>query len=76
MKRQTICKWMYVLMVILIVTWAVQLGIDYANYTPVLNSAPFRVFVFARVAQCLLFMITPVATVLYQKKKIKEEEKT
>ena len=74
MKRSTICKWMYGLMVILVVVWVVQLGIDYYNYSAILNSAPFRVFVLARTVQCLLFLIYPVATVLYQKKKMKDEE--
>ena len=74
MKRKTICKWMYALMVFLVVVWVAQLGMDYANYSPTMNSAPFRVFVLARSVQCLLFMIYPVATVVYQKKKIKEEE--
>ena len=74
MKRSTICKWMYGLMVILVVVWVVQLGIDYYNYSAILNSAPFRGFVLARTVQCLLFLIYPVATVLYQKKKMKDEE--
>lgn len=74
MKRKTICKWMYALMAILVIVWLGQLGIDYANYSPTENSAPFRVFVLARLVQCLLFMIYPVTTVIYQKKKIKEEE--
>lgn len=74
MKRQKICKWMFVLIGFEILVWIGQLCIDYANYSPVLNSAPFRVFVLARSIQCALFMIYPVATILYQKKKIKEEE--
>lgn len=74
MKRSTVCKWMYALMVILTVVWLGQLGLDYLNYSPVLNSAPFRVFILARFVQWLLFMIYPVATVLYQKKKMKDEE--
>lgn len=65
---------MYVLIVILIVVWAGQLCADYASYSPAENSAPFRTFVLARAVQCLLFLIYPVATVVYQKKKIKEEE--
>ena len=74
MERRKICKWMYALMAVLVVVWLGQLGADYANYSPAVNSAPFRVFVLARSVQCLLFMIYPVATVVYQKKKIKEEE--
>ena len=74
MKRSTICKWMYALMAILTAVWLCQLGMDYYHYSPIANSAPFRVFVLARLAQWLLFMIYPVATVLYQKKKMKDEE--
>lgn len=74
MKHSTVCKWMYALMVILTVVWLGQLGLDYLNDSPVLNSAPFRVFILARFVQWLLFMIYPVATVLYQKKKMKDEE--
>ena len=74
MKRKTICRWMYALMVILIVVWLGQLGIDYANYSPVENSAPFRSFVLARSVQCMLFMVYPVVSLVYQKKKMKEEE--
>ena len=74
MKRQKICKWMYLLIGIEIAVWAWQLCMDYADYSVTLNSAPFRIWVLARSVQCLLFMIYPVAMILYQKKKIKEEE--
>ena len=74
MKRRTICKWMYILMAILVGVWLWQLGIDYYNYSETLNSAPLRMRVLTRAAQCLLFVIYPVVNVLYQKKKIKEEE--
>ena len=75
MKRQKICKWMYALMALDVVIWSFQLWSDYIRYSPVSNSAPFRVTVLARVIQCAMFLICPAAVVLYQKKKIREEEK-
>ena len=74
MNRRKICRWMWILMVVLVLAWAAMLVWEYSRYSTTLNSAPFRLFVLVLSLEFLPGLLIAGGVLLYQKKKIKEEE--
>ena len=54
--------------------WAVLVVWEYSRYSAALNSAPFRLFVLVLFLEFLPGLLIAGGVLLYQKKKIKEEE--
>ena len=54
MKKENIYKFLYAVGILLIIAFAIRLGVDYSKYDTVNNSAPFYVFIIERVVEYLL----------------------
>lgn len=73
MKKENIYKFLNAVSILLIIGFLIILGVDYYNYNTYLNSAPFYVFIIARVAEFIIpsIIIFIVAKVI--KKKIDKQ---
>ena len=54
MKKENIYKFLYAVGILLIIAFAIRLGVDYSKYDTVNNSTPFYVFIIKRVVEYLL----------------------
>lgn len=75
MKRQNIYKFLYVMSALLVVGFAIRLGVDAYQYDKLLHSAPFYIFVIFRIIEFILpsIIIFVAATIVKKKYGIKED---
>lgn len=69
MKKQNIHKFLYFISILLIIGFVIRLGVDFFKYNTHLNSAPFYVFVIARIVEFLVpSIIIYVVAKVFRKK--------
>ena len=54
MKKENIYKILYAISIILIIGFAIILGIDYSKYDSINNSAPFYSFIIVRIIEFIV----------------------
>ncbi len=54
MKKENMYKFLYAVCIFLVVGFVIRLGVDYFQYDNINNSAPFYVFVIARLLEFIL----------------------
>ncbi len=54
MKKENIYKILYAISIILIIGFAIILGIDYSKYDNIINSAPFYTFIIVRILEFIV----------------------
>lgn len=54
MKKENIYKILYAISIILIIGFAIILGIDYSKYDNINNSAPFYTFIIVRILEFIV----------------------
>lgn len=54
MKKENIYKILYAISIILIIGFAIILGIDYSKYDSINNSAPFYSFIIVRILEFIV----------------------
>lgn len=57
MKKENIYKILYAISIILIIGFAIILGIDYYKYDNINNSAPFYSFIIVRILEFIVLSI-------------------
>lgn len=70
MKKDNIYKILYIVSVLLIVVFAIMIGIDYLNYNTYINSAPFYVRILERSIEFVIPSIIVFGIAMIIKKKI------
>ena len=54
MKRDLICKLLYIISIILVIAFTILLAIDYSKYDSIINSAPFSAYVIVRLIEFVI----------------------
>lgn len=54
MKKENVCKFLYIVSTFLIIVFTIKLGLDYFNYDTINNSAPFYIFILIRVLEFIV----------------------
>ncbi len=69
MKKENMYKFLYAVCIFLVVGFVIRLGADYFQYDNINNSAPFYVFVIARLLEFILpgIIIFVVAKIMKKK---------
>ena len=73
MKKENMYKVMYVISILLIIIFAIILGIDYKNYDSLTNSAPFTADILVRALEFVLSSIIIFIIGLVCKKKYSKQ---
>ncbi len=69
MKKENMHKFLYAVCILLLIGFVIRLGVDYIKYDNINYSAPFYVFIIARLLEFILpgIMVFIVANIMKKK---------
>lgn len=72
MKKENIYQFLYAISILLVIGFAIRLGVDYYHYNTFRNSGPFYAFVIERIIEfiipsILIFIVAKIAKKKYTK---------
>ena len=70
MKKDLICKLLYIISIILVIAFTILLAIDYSKYDSIINSAPFSAYVIVRLIEFVIpaFVCFLIARIIRKRK--------